>query len=91
MARKIGHVRSVILSTTAYWLLVSLIPIVNKRFFRKSAYPYPVATAGIQLGLVGVALSLLCCAIHHVEERGRAREVELAGEGVFLDIEHVIF
>ena len=83
MARKIGHVRSVILSTTAYWLLVSLIPIVNKRFFRKSAYPYPVATAGIQLGLVGVALSLLCCAIHHVEERGRAREVELAGEGVF--------
>ena len=83
MARKVGHVRSVVLSIAAYWLLVSLIPIVNKRFFKRTAYPYPVATAGIQLGLVGIALTFLCWAIHHVEERGRFREVELAGEGMF--------
>jgi len=83
LARRVGHVGSVSLSIAAYWILVSLIPIVNKRFFRRMAYPYPVATAGIQLGLVGIALSFLCCAIHRVEERGRFREVELAGEGVF--------
>merc|ERR1712151_595597 len=40
------------LSIFFYWTLVSIIPIYNKIFFQKKYYPYPIATAGIQLFVV---------------------------------------
>ena len=50
---------AVTLSVLTYWIFVSLIPVYNKFFFQKSLYPYPVATAGIQLGVVSLLLGLL--------------------------------
>ncbi|CAB9517513.1 expressed unknown protein [Seminavis robusta] len=46
-------------SVFVYWLFVSLIPVYNKFFFQKSLYPYPIATAGIQLGVVAILLGIL--------------------------------
>jgi hypothetical protein len=46
-------------SVLIYWVFVSLIPVYNKFFFQKSLFPYPVATAGIQLALVSFVLGLL--------------------------------
>ena len=46
-------------SVIIYWSFVSVIPVYNKHYFRKSLYPYPVATAGIQLGFVAVLLAVL--------------------------------
>jgi len=43
---------------------VSLIPIYNKHYFQKEFFPKPVATAGIQLGLVSVALTVLSTLRH---------------------------
>jgi hypothetical protein len=54
-------------SVLIYWIFVSLIPVYNKFFFQKSLFPYPVATAGIQLGVVSLMLALIstlqqfCC------------------------------
>lgn len=46
-------------SIIIFWTSVSLIPVYNKHFFQKSLYPYPVATAGIQLGVVSILLAVL--------------------------------
>eukprot|EP00529_Nitzschia_sp_RCC80_P015347 CAMPEP_0113490518 /NCGR_PEP_ID=MMETSP0014_2-20120614/27088_1 /TAXON_ID=2857 /ORGANISM="Nitzschia sp." /LENGTH=711 /DNA_ID=CAMNT_0000384293 /DNA_START=22 /DNA_END=2157 /DNA_ORIENTATION=- /assembly_acc=CAM_ASM_000159 len=46
-------------SIMVYWTTVSVIPVYNKFFFQKSMYPYPIATAGIQLGVVSILLALL--------------------------------
>ncbi|KAG7350862.1 hypothetical protein IV203_010222 [Nitzschia inconspicua] len=48
----------VFLSVIVYWTFVSLVPIYNKFFFQKTLYPYPIATAGIQLGVVSLLLAL---------------------------------
>lgn len=53
-------------SVLIYWIFVSLIPVYNKFFFQKSLFPYPVATAGIQLAVVSLVLAFLntvqhCC------------------------------
>ena len=53
-------------STIIYWTSVSLIPVYNKHFFQKSLYPYPVATAGIQLGVVSILLAVLNIVQHIV-------------------------
>ena len=49
----------VVFSIVVYWTTVSVIPVYNKFFFQKSMYPYPIATAGIQLGVVSILLALL--------------------------------
>ncbi|KAL3923796.1 MAG: hypothetical protein SGILL_001436 [Bacillariaceae sp.] len=46
-------------SVLIYWIFVSLIPVYNKFFFQKDLFPYPVATAGIQLAVVSGVLCLL--------------------------------
>jgi hypothetical protein len=53
-------------SVLIYWIFVSLIPVYNKFFFQNSLFPYPIATAGIQLAVVSLVLALLntlqhCC------------------------------
>ena len=56
--------RTIAGSVAIYWITVSLIPIYNKYFFKKQLYPFPIATAGIQLAgvalLLGVVNSLEC-------------------------------
>ena len=52
-------------SVLVYWVFVSLIPVYNKYFFQRSLFPYPVATAAIQLGIV----SFLCAVINIVQRR----------------------
>lgn len=47
------------LSILSFWILVSLIPIYNKIFFQKQYYPYPIATAGIQLFIVSTILIIV--------------------------------
>lgn len=47
------------LSISAFWILVSIIPIYNKIFFQKQYYPYPIATAGIQLFIVSTILIMV--------------------------------
>ncbi|VEU39776.1 unnamed protein product [Pseudo-nitzschia multistriata] len=54
------HPWLVTLSVLIYWTFVSLIPVYNKYFFQESLFPYPIATAAIQLGVV----SVLCAAIN---------------------------
>lgn len=49
-------------SVIVYWTSVSLIPVYNKYLFQKTLYPYPIATAAIQLGVV----SILCAAVNIV-------------------------
>jgi len=44
-------------SIALFWSTVSLIPIYNKYFFQKEYYPYPMATAGIQLLCVSMMLT----------------------------------
>lgn len=56
-------------SVATYWLFASLIPIYNKYFFQKSFYPYPIATAGIQLGIVASLLALMNT-VQHFMVRG---------------------
>lgn len=58
------YIYVVALSTTAYWFFVSLIPVYNKHFFQKEYFPYPIATAGIQLGVVGLLLVVLNASQH---------------------------
>eukprot|EP00934_Nitzschia_sp_Nitz4_P008588 Nitzschia sp. Nitz4//scaffold217_size45653//40092//41834//NITZ4_007230-RA/size45653-processed-gene-0.22-mRNA-1//1//CDS//3329542255//8578//frame0 len=53
-------------SIAVYWSFVSLIPIYNKFFFHKNLYPYPVASAGIQLGVVCLLLAVHSLVRHWV-------------------------
>jgi hypothetical protein len=53
-------------SVLIYWLFVSLIPVYNKHYFQTTFYPYPIATAGIQLGVVSLLLALLNSAQHYL-------------------------
>ena len=46
-------------SIFVFWSFVSIIPVYNKFFFRKSLFPYPIATAGIQLSFVSILLAAL--------------------------------
>jgi hypothetical protein len=48
----------VAISVLVYWTFVSLVPVYNKFFFQETFYPYPVATAGIQLGVVSLLLAV---------------------------------
>jgi hypothetical protein len=48
----------VAISVLVYWIFVSLVPVYNKFFFQSTFYPYPIATAGIQLGVVSVLLAV---------------------------------
>mmetsp|Transcript_624 Transcript_624/g.1058 ORF Transcript_624/g.1058 Transcript_624/m.1058 type:complete len:382 (-) Transcript_624:1134-2279(-) len=59
----------VALSVAIYWVSVSAIPIYNKYFFNKKKFPYPIATAGIQLGVVAVLLLVGNIAMHFVCRR----------------------
>lgn len=52
-------------SVLIYWTFVSLVPVYNKHFFQASLYPYPIATAGIQLGVVAVLLAALNAVQHY--------------------------
>ena len=45
-------------SVLVYWIFVSLIPVYNKYFFQKDLFPYPIATAGLQLGCVSILLAV---------------------------------
>jgi hypothetical protein len=47
----------VVFSVVIYWTFVSLVPIYNKYFFQQNQYPYPIATAGIQLAVVSLLLA----------------------------------
>ena len=51
-------------SVLIYWVSVSAVPIYNKFFFNKKAFPFPIATAGIQLGCVSVLLALWSTVSH---------------------------
>lgn len=53
-------------SVLIYWLFVSVIPVYNKHYFQQTLYPYPIATAGIQLGVVSLLLALLNSVQHYV-------------------------
>jgi hypothetical protein len=53
-------------SVLIYWLFVSIIPVYNKHYFQKTLYPYPIATAGIQLGFVSLLLALLNSIQHYI-------------------------
>lgn len=61
-----SHLLAVAASVTLFWLMVSFIPIYNKYFFAKEYFPYPVATAGVQLGCVSVLLTTINSAQHFV-------------------------
>ena len=52
------------LSVLIYWTAVSMIPVYNKRVFAKGNYPYPVATATIQLAMVSLALGIVSIVKH---------------------------
>ncbi|KAL7529257.1 hypothetical protein ACHAWF_002903 [Thalassiosira exigua] len=54
--RRGRRVLAVAASVTLFWTTVSLIPIYNKYFFQKKYYPFPIATAGVQLGCVAALL-----------------------------------
>ena len=56
------------ISVATYWLFVSLIPIYNKFYFRKDLYPFPIATAGIQLGVVAVVLAIWNISQHYYDD-----------------------
>ena len=56
-------------SIFVFWLFCSIIPVYNKFFFQKPFYPYPVATAGIQLGFVSALLAVLNIFQHLVSSR----------------------
>jgi len=60
------HSLRVAASVSAFWFFVSLIPLYNKHFFQKKYFPFPVATAGIQTGLVGTVLVAVDVARHCV-------------------------
>jgi hypothetical protein len=51
-------------SVITYWTVVSIIPIYNKYFFDKTLFPYPIATAGIQLGITALLLMVINTAQH---------------------------
>eukprot|EP00523_Entomoneis_sp_CCMP467_P007461 CAMPEP_0168740490 /NCGR_PEP_ID=MMETSP0724-20121128/12013_1 /TAXON_ID=265536 /ORGANISM="Amphiprora sp., Strain CCMP467" /LENGTH=478 /DNA_ID=CAMNT_0008787941 /DNA_START=183 /DNA_END=1619 /DNA_ORIENTATION=- len=55
-------------SVGIYWFFVSLIPVYNKFFFRKDLYPFPIATAGIQLAVVAVFLAVWNVAQHYQQQ-----------------------
>lgn len=54
-----SRVLAVAASIFLFWLTVSLIPVYNKFFFSKKYYPFPIATAGIQLGCVSASLAII--------------------------------
>mmetsp|Transcript_52010 Transcript_52010/g.62572 ORF Transcript_52010/g.62572 Transcript_52010/m.62572 type:complete len:472 (+) Transcript_52010:115-1530(+) len=51
-------------SVITYWTVVSIIPLYNKYFFDKTMFPYPIATAGIQLGVTALLLMVVNTAQH---------------------------
>jgi len=57
-------------SISLFFVIVSIIPIYNKFFFKKSLYPYPIASAGIQLGSVTVLLVLINVVDHYCKILG---------------------
>ena len=66
--RLVGYYQCTVTSSVAvYWLFVSLIPIYNKFFFQKSLFPYPIATAGIQLLAVSTILGTVNIVQHYYE------------------------
>eukprot|EP00578_Thalassiosira_sp_NH16_P028700 CAMPEP_0181088244 /NCGR_PEP_ID=MMETSP1071-20121207/6683_1 /TAXON_ID=35127 /ORGANISM="Thalassiosira sp., Strain NH16" /LENGTH=444 /DNA_ID=CAMNT_0023170147 /DNA_START=252 /DNA_END=1586 /DNA_ORIENTATION=- len=77
------HVLAVAASVALFWLTVSFIPVYNKYFFSKEYYPYPIATAGIQLGCVSVLLACVNCAQHHCATRGQRKRRNGEGERSF--------
>ena len=91
-----GKAIPVALSVLIYWTAVSMIPVYNKRVFAKGNYPYPVATATIQLAMVSLALGIVSIVKHLVylavrhgstAQRGDAYEVMLRRCDVSLEQE----
>ena len=82
------YVLRVVASTLAYWFFVSLIPIYNKHYFQKEFFPKPVATAGIQLGLVSVALMILSTLRHYL--RGSNEDSWVLGPHFFWKVKAVL-
>ncbi len=66
--QRFGTAYHTLLATSIFifWSFVSIIPVYNKFFFQKSLYPYPVATAGIQLGFVSILLAILNIFQHYI-------------------------
>jgi drug/metabolite transporter (DMT)-like permease len=60
-------------SVFVYWLFVSLIPVYNKYYFQEDLFPYPIATAGIQLGTVSLLLAVWNTLEHHWNRRHKER------------------
>eukprot|EP00934_Nitzschia_sp_Nitz4_P008024 Nitzschia sp. Nitz4//scaffold217_size45653//35596//37428//NITZ4_007228-RA/size45653-augustus-gene-0.10-mRNA-1//-1//CDS//3329542249//8014//frame0 len=76
----------VAVSVAIYWIFVSIIPIYNKYFFHPSYYPYPIATAGVQLGMVALLLAFLNVSYHmifvSVKAKSKCRTCHRATNGV---------
>lgn len=70
-ARQDGKLWRVTLSVCIYWVSVSLVPVYNKKIFSNRVYPYPVATAAIQLGMVSAVLCVLSVLKHFVADGRR--------------------
>jgi hypothetical protein len=66
----------VALSVLIYWTFVSLVPVYNKFFFQNTQYPYPVATAGIQLAVVSLLLAILNTIQHFCFKRQNQRRYD---------------
>ncbi len=62
----------VAMSVLVYWTFVSVVPVYNKFFFQMTLYPYPIATAGIQLGVVSFLLATFNT-LHHFLFEGHSR------------------
>lgn len=73
--QRFGKMYNIVLAASifVFWTTVSIIPVYNKFFFQKSLYPYPVATAGIQLGIVSILLAVLNIFQHLVSSRRKER------------------
>lgn len=60
------HSLEVAVAVVIYLVVVSIIPVFNKYFvFREGNFPYPIATAGIQLGVVTLLLSTVNIIDHY--------------------------
>jgi len=70
-------------SIFVFWSFVSIIPVYNKFFFQKSLYPYPIATAGIQLGFVSILLAILNISQHFISscrtQRNESQDITNTG------------
>jgi len=73
--RRFGNAYHTLLAVSifVFWSFVSIIPVYNKFFFQKSLYPYPIATAGIQLGFVSILLAGLNILQHQVSSNDTTR------------------